>query len=38
MEWRGQRDFNRAGKNLTPEDLVRLDQAKVELRKLFDRD
>jgi len=30
--------INRAGSNLTPEDRTRLDQAKVELRKLFGRE
>ncbi len=30
--------INRAGKNLSADDRARLDQAKVELRKLFDRD
>jgi len=29
--------INRAGTNLTPEDKARLEQAKVELRKLFGR-
>lgn len=27
--------INRAGKNLKPEDRARLEQAKIELRKLF---
>lgn len=30
--------INRAGKNLTLTDKKRLEQAKVELRKLFDKD
>lgn len=30
--------INRAGKNLNPEDKVRLEEAKVELRKLFKKD
>ena len=30
--------INRAGKNLKAADIKRLDQAKVELRKLFDKE
>jgi hypothetical protein len=29
--------INRAGKNLKPEDKARLEQAKIELRKLFNK-
>ncbi len=30
--------INRAGKNLKPEDKARLEQAKIELRKIFDKE
>ncbi len=30
--------INRAGKNLKPEDRARLEQAKVELRKVFNKE